>query len=321
MESFPKSEKNPNYLAEQLGLLSGAKISLNKVKINDDLESGIGLNKIISGHLKEDVKLYNPIFLSDQSTETANTTAVMDVFEENGLYYIETQTSIYQILSIERNNAFEGLELKNIYGEVHTPDDMKFAQLGEDIIEKSFRFADGSELSFYINKPNLKGVLLEVDGAEIFRAMQGRLLLVAKVGNGHLPFYISSSGESGKIEGKWYPFFGYYGGWIIKGHVEKTTGQMYYSDTITAVQNILNENLRIPAKYITPSGKFGTNLVNNEYEQVFVDLNSIFKYKIFSYESGLREEEYVKRITGYDPKHIDDKDSSPWRNEIVKALG
>ncbi len=319
METFPKNEKNPNSLAEQLGLLSGVKISLNKVSVNSGAESGVGLNETISGHLKENVRLFNSISLFEQSTESANTTAVTDIFEENGQYYIKTLTSVYEIVLIEAE-TFKGLELKNEYGEVSTPDGMKIAQLGKDIVDKSFRFVDGSELSFYINKPNLAGVLLEVDGAEIFRMIKGRLVVVAKVGKGHLPFYISSTGESGKTEGKWYPFFGYYGGWIIKGHVEKSSGEMYYSDTIKKVQDILNENLIIPAKYISYHGKFGTNLINEEPSNVYADLNSMLRYKRFDHlQEKMSEEEYVKNITGYNPKYRDSSD--PWRKEIITSLG
>jgi hypothetical protein len=55
---------------------------------------------------------------------------------------------------------------------------------------------------------------------------KGRKIVVAKVNGGHLPFYCSFEGTSGKKAGKWYPFFGFSGTseedlWFIKGSIEE----------------------------------------------------------------------------------------------------
>lgn len=67
----------------------------------------------------------------------------------------------------------------------------------------------------YINNPKLQNVLLARNGNYLFRAMQGRFFVIAKVGDFYLPFYISSAGTSGSNQGDWYPFFGY-NNWLVR---------------------------------------------------------------------------------------------------------
>ena len=50
-------------------------------------------------------------------------------------------------------------------------------------------------------------MILEVDGNHMYKS-GGRFFILTKVGNGHVPFYSSSRGTSGKNKGGWYPYFG-----------------------------------------------------------------------------------------------------------------
>lgn len=114
---------------------------------------------------------------------------------------------------------------------------------------------------------------LNSEGAVIFEAMQGRLFVVANINGQLVPFYKSSEGTSGKIQGAWYPFFGYTGAWLVKGRVDKTTGRMSYSPEIDRVTTLLNENLVFPDQYIDRV----TNSIKNTKGEVIIDMNKAFK--------------------------------------------
>jgi hypothetical protein len=213
---------------------------------------------------------------------------------------------------------FKGADFMDKQGVVELPKDAKDTYIGTDSASLSFSSKD-KEHRLYINKSPLNSVLLEVNGANLFRIIQGRFMVLAKVKNIHLPFYISSTGESGKNQGEWYPFFGLTeDGWIVKGSVEEG-GKMEYHPEITKVQNILNDNLKIPEKFISPRG----TIINNEKEVIF-DLNKHFKYQNPFFDDNLKKlknSEYVKRVTGYNPKNLPTEQSSKdWISHVVNEI-
>lgn len=321
MEKLSLSKENP---FKKLGFIKGQHIQLEKRIVEQGFESKVISGTVLSGNLKDDIHIGSAIFLDNG----ANTTSISNFFEEDGHFFVKTRTSVYEI-RLENNETISGLELKNKYGWVHTPFDAKIAELGEEIIDIAMK-SEKNDFSFYINKEKLQGVLLEVNNGQLFRAVQGRMMVVAKVGDGHLPFYVSSAGTSGKRAGEWYPFFGYTGTWLVKGHItNKDTGDMYYSDTIQKVQDLLNENFRFPASYISPRGKFGTEPDENGIEptKIYANLSKMLKYQNYMFDEKYKDKsdaEYVQRITGYNPeKVVNDggRSADAWINNIVKSLG
>ena len=138
---------------------------------------------------------------------------------------------------------------------------------------------------------------LNPEGAVIFEAMQGRLFVVANINGQLIPFYKSSAGTSGKIEGDWYPFFGYTGDWLVKGSVDKTTGKMNYSPEIDRVTTLLNENLVFPDKYLSRV----TNTIKNTKGEVIIDMNKAFKInrlwqKAFQSQTGTNTNYQIKGL-------------------------
>jgi hypothetical protein len=200
------------------------------------------------------------------------------------------------------------------------------AVLPNTIIEEPIaQDRDGNWLEVYINNPKLQGTLLARNGNYLFRAMQGRFFVIAKVGNFYLPFYISSAGTSGKNEGEWYPFFGY-NNWLVKGSVGKK-GEMEYSEKISEVQKLLNDNFRIPAKYFTQFGQItnGKGTPANP-DRVFYDINTHVKYESWfvdfdrQKDNKYTEEEFVADRTGLNPKNVvnDGKGSvDSWIKDVV----
>ncbi len=117
--------------------------------------------------------------------------------------------------NIEALEQFHGLNFESPRGHVALPEGTHFAQFDKvpfhatghkDPNRKGFE----KGFEYNINQKALKGVLLEVDGGQLFRGddLQSRFFVVCKVQNIHLPFYISSAGTGGKRQDEWYPFFG-----------------------------------------------------------------------------------------------------------------
>jgi hypothetical protein len=309
-------------LLEKLGLKKGCAIELTKVTIESGQTSGISTGTSIHGVLEEDVRLGRSVRVGEHFTSTA----LLEVFSRDDRNFFKTATSLYELTVSAPQETFHGLTLENDLGSVHLPSDARIADLGNEVV--SIPLQSGSEdLSFYIDKGNLDGILLEVNGGQLFRAMQARFFVVAKVGEGHLPFYMSSNGTSGKQAGKWYPFFGYANPWIVKGSVDKATGTMTYSSAITKIQEVLDENLRFPGEYISQTGKFGPYEAGAyEPTEVLANLSTYLAYqnRIHTPFKDARDEAYVVRITGYDPHHVaNDQKGSPekWIQSIVAALG
>jgi len=238
--------------------------------------------------------------------------------------------NIFRSKDPSRREGRKRLVLESELGTVSIPDDMRSARLNGKLFD-----ADFGDTHIRINKKALKGILCEINGGEIFRAMERRFFVVAKVGRIHVPFYISSEGTSGKRQGEWYPFFGYTGDWMVKGRVS-SSGDMTYHQEITKVQKILNENLLIPVSKISLKGRAGPDRDDhNEPTQVLFDINKHLKYKALEntdeYKKRSKQEsdpmlsaEYVASITGYKPdrKKIGHASSvaNDWIEEIVKKI-
>lgn len=218
--------------------------------------------------------------------------------------------------------------LKSPQGTINTGK-LEEAVLPNTIIEESIaQDKDGNWIEVYINNPKLQGTLLARNGNYLFRAMQGRFFVIAKVGNFYLPFYISSAGTSGKNEGEWYPFFGF-NNWLVKGSVGKK-GEMEYSEKISEVQKLLNDNFRIPAKYFTQFGQItnGKGTPANP-DKVFYDINTHVKYESWfvdfdrQKDNKYTEEEFVADRTGLNPKNVvnDGKGSAnSWIKDVVALI-
>ncbi|NBU06003.1 MAG: hypothetical protein EBT39_06590, partial [Sphingobacteriia bacterium] len=138
---------------------------------------------------------------------------------------------------------------------------------------------------------------LNPEGAVVFEAMQGRLFVVAKINGQLVPFYKSSAGTSDKIQGDWYPFFGYTGAWLVKGNVDKATGKMPYSPEIDKVAELLNKNFVFPDMYINRA----TNLIKDQSGKVVYDFNNHFKInrlwkKEFQSQTGTKLDYKIKGL-------------------------
>ncbi|MFA6274353.1 MAG: hypothetical protein WC662_04285, partial [Candidatus Paceibacterota bacterium] len=201
---------------------------------------------------------------------------------------------------------------------------LEIANLPKEIIHE-FK---GEEHEVYMNNPELQGILLARDGNYLFKAMQGRLFTLAKVGDFYLPFYISSNGTSGKKAGEWYPFFGYTGDWLVKGNVTPD-GKMEYSNKISAVQNLLNKNFKIPNNFFNQEGKMATT----DGKPLF-DLNSVAKYQSWFVETKSSEFDkrrkdeltWVGEKTGLYPTKVtntsepSDDSAWQWRHNIISLI-
>lgn len=301
-----------------LGLHVGKKVHLVKHSIGEGKISDVNVGQELKGVLKYPVNIGQGIYFEGGG----NTSSIRSAEQKDGKIFLKTTTSVYELIK----NDFEGLTLKDKFGDIELPSDAKDANLDDEVIEKAFRDQNDNIIRFYINKPELKNYLLEVNGGNIFRSaeMQGRIFVLAKVKNIHLPFYISSSGTSGKNKGQWYPFFGYAStgrGWLVKGSVNKESGEMDYHPEITRVQNILNENLVLPdtGKFLSQKGT-----LEGADGKILFDINEHLKYQnsflIPEYRDGFG---YEKRITGYSPGKVcnDGKGSAvKWINDIISSI-
>lgn len=219
------------------------------------------------------------------------------------------------------------LDLKNEHGSINT------GSLEQPVLPKGkvnkviAKDKNGNDIRVSINYDKLKDILLGRNGKYIFRAMQGRFFVIAKVGDFYLPFYISSSGTSGKNEGEWYPFFGY-NNWLVKGKVTEN-GKMLYGSKVDDITKLLNENLQIPAKYFTQFGQIiGDGGTPAKPEKIFYDLNDDLPYESWFVEydrnnSNYTEEDFIIDRTGFNPSGVvnDGKGSAySWINGVLKLI-
>ena len=202
------------------------------------------------------------------------------------------------------------------------------------------------------NADALNEVLISKDGNSIFTAM-GRTFVLANVNGVVIPYYISSSGTSGKIKGAWYPFFGYTGSWLVKGSINKKTGAMSYSPSIDRVNKLLNDNLKFKnpnfidqkgtlnkinktknndgtiSEKIIPVGNtsdYGLNMYSVYDRFPKIDASSLTKGKIFDKRINKPVQVnsfFVEELTGLYPINVfnDGKGSSTkWIKDIIEKV-
>jgi len=301
---------------------AGRKVVLRKLAVQDGAESDIATGEEFGGTLKKPIILGEPIYV-----EEGNTSAVKSKYEKDGHTYIETQTSTYEL--VLEPEEFTGLHMESEFGTITFPEDAHIAELGGGEFTKRFINPEtGEEMLVYINKDALQGVLLESHGGEIFAAMGSRFFVLARVGNIHLPFYISSNGTDGKRKGDWYPCFGFTKEWLIKGgHIDVASGDMIYHPEITRVQDILNNNLKLPTQMRRDRGELSLKK-DGVWETVFL-LGEHLKHQSskkseFPGRASERDLAFVQRVTGYSPSseitsHRDGH-GTEWIESIVSQI-
>jgi len=279
-------------------------------------------NPALSGWAKEQADIDADTKLTPEQKEKAKIESTAKALEGKNVSKIESE-------------RISNIKLSSPQGEINTGD-LKIAKLPSKNVDKVVGQADGKNIKVEINFDKLQGVLLERSGKQLFRAMQGRLFTLAKVGDFYLPFYISSAGTSGKNQGEWYPFFGY-NNWLVKGRVGKA-GEMEYSSEIDKVTKLLNDNLKIPVKYINQFGEIASgdryldkkdangNWVKNTERKIFYNLNDDIGYESWFVEFDTKkdnkytEDQFVADRTGLNPKKVvnDGKGSADaWISDVI----
>ena len=308
VSNFHEQESNP--------LLAGAEITLVKIDVNEKVGGPRKKKMGFIGILENNIVEGSPVQIKGISG--GRTSFVQKIYKKDGRLFVDTQNSTYEIILNKEQKAkkdFEGLKLKNDLGEISLPIDAMEAKLDNDVI-------NAPKLHVYINKKLLKNILLEVHGGEIFMTIEDRFVVLTKVHNIHLPFYISSEGTSGKRKGEWYPFFGYNGHWLVKGSVDVKKGDMVYHPAITEVQNLLNHNLIIPQELIQTSGKIIDENNNTQF-----DLNRCLKFQ-YTYSTEYSKYNhpnlvFLERITGYKPQKVTSNNVASvdeWIKDIVSHI-
>lgn len=297
----------------------GEVVFLKKISLNEGEKSDVESGAVLYGALTGDVRIGDSARLSDGS----QTSTIQNIYEKDGRIFLETRTSTYEISP----NEISDLNIENQLGSVHLPPDAKLAEFeDQELLDQKFK-TPSQLFEFYINYKALEGVLLEINEGQLFKGgseMQGRFFVVCKVGNIHVPFYKSSEGTDGKKKGEWYPFFGVTPMWVVKGDLGEN-GEMKYSEEISRVQDLLNENLKIPAStYISPNGLFGSGRGESfEPTNVYLDLKDHIKYQNGFFFENETNQDHTVRVTGYDPKRVvnDGKGSShKWIDDVVNSI-
>ncbi len=279
------------------GFRNGDMVVLRKTDIKGGYDSEVSPGMSLSGRLKGPIQCGVPIYLDSGS----NTSPVKRIYEKEDILVVETQTSVY-----EAKPVFSGLEMVSHVGTVVLPSDAQLRTLGEDVApELNIPLSNGEQFKIKIDKQALNDVLIETRGAVVHR-LGSRYIVLARVGNAHVPYYRSSKGTDGKRQGEWYPFFGHTGPWIIKGGSVDESGDMYYSDELSRVRELLNDRLVLPdPKYL-----------NNNFEikttdgKVMYSLGEVLAMEDFSQtplwtqsslEPEVAERMFVQEVTGYAP--------------------
>jgi len=271
--------------------------------------------------------------------------ALEEAGRKNSEAYTELESLKDKVVGSGVVESIKNKQLKNTQGEINIGN----IQVVENIpnVNKVIgKDKDGEDIKVVINGDKLKGTLLSKNGNYLFKAMQGRVFTLAKVGDFYLPFYISSAGTSGKIAGEWYPFFGY-NNWLVKGRVG-AKGEMEYSQKISEVQKLLNENFILPAKYLSADNKVAIGeqfvpardakgdiiregkynfekMIPNENRKVLYDLSEDIDIITHHHqeqkgETKLNEHDWVAEKTGFNPKNVvnDGGNSADnWINDII----
>lgn len=242
----------------------------------------------------------------------------------------------------QQKETLSDLAIESELGSISVPKNTERAKFLSDGFEQSFQKPDGSGIVIRIKPDELRNVLLTVDGTTIFKCMESRFFILARVGNIHLPFYQSSKGTGGKAASIWHPYFGItHDGWIIKGHGDKNnpTGVQEYHPKITEVQEQLNQNLILQSgSYYSAGGKIGTNRSSTDFEpqNVIFDINEHLNYMFWArdqkYGGNLNNAERQMLVdhTGYNPNDItgpdpddselEERKSPQWISEIISRI-
>lgn len=288
----------------------GSDVALVKRGLLTQQTSAVSIGQALVGKLVKDITIGEVVDLGIANTSPVGRIAISEL---DGRINLDTQTSRYELL----DKRFKGLDLEIGQGSIHLPVDSQPARLDDRVVDFSF---PGGRV--HIDKPALKEVLLESHGAHVFRAVDFRFMVLARVGNIHLPFYVSSEGTSGKNEGEWYPFFGYTGDWIIKGSGVTDEGKMDYHPKVDAVREVLNKNLILP-RSMSPQGKLGyQHMTRQEPSLVVFDINNHLSYKAVDIYAREDEKRFVSDMTGYLPTNVRNThlSATPWINTIVGSI-
>jgi len=219
--------------------------------------------------------------------------------------------------------VFKGLQLRNDLGQVALPLGCHEALLDKKVFAKHIKHPDGAALA-YINKPKLQGVLLETNGGEIFRAMRDRLIVVARVGNIHVPFYMKKEGSKGVQVSNWYPFFGYTGSEVVDGSKDVIDKPSYHGE-ISRVQEILNKNLILPIDIMGSGGTVDWSIGEGIPRMRGFDLGLHLKFKESERSEFTKhpdgDKAFVEAVTGYMPRAVAPGETTwRWISDIVSQI-
>ncbi len=119
----------------------------------------------------------------------------------------------------------------------------------DEYIEKIKSLPENERMSSLLEN----GVLTHPVPEKSWSYTSKRPIVFAKL-NGHIiPFYRSSSGTSGKQEGKWYPFFGFGDNWLVKfdvASVENSYGIPPLQKVAAILAAVLDYNSDIDKTYM-----------------------------------------------------------------------
>jgi len=293
----------------EMVIAKGADVALIKRQVFGKAATAVDIGHGLVGKLTNDITVGQPVDIGRGNTSPVSRILISEL---DGRVSFDTQTSRYEVL----DKRFKGLTLDTQDGSIRLPVDSQPARLDDRVVD--FYFPTGR---VHIDKPALIDILLETQGVHLFRAVDNRFMVLAKVGNIHLPFYVSSGTNGGKNSGEWYPFFGYTGDWMIKGQAITPQGAMEYHPQIDAVREALNRHLILPSA-ISPQGALGPGpVINQEPGVVMFDINNHLKYRA-SGPSPEEEKQFVDKMTGYAPRTIVNKYESamPWINAVVGSI-
>lgn len=312
MEGFPKKLEAKEEILKPIPEV-GSKVLLVKESITSGQRSNVGRGEELVGKLINTIEVGKPIMLENGS----QTTRIQSIEQNRENIRIITETSVYKIYKL-----FNGLSVNSDVGSVSLPEDAQKAELKPGSAP-GFKFHGQEEKVFEIkiDRDELKDVLIQTGGAAV-HIIGNRYVVLARVGQAHVPFYRSSKGTDGKNAREWYPFFGHTGDWIIKGNIQ-SDGNMQYLPEISKVQRVLNEHLILPdTGYLdknfnltsASNGKIHYSIGQGIPITDFLDSETYRKSD--TYEEG--ERQYMREITGYNPEKL--KYYNPGRNDDPKRI-
>lgn len=159
------------------------------------------------------------------------------------------------------------------------------------------------------------------DGKKYILQTISRIAVIANLNGVKIPFYQSSSGTGGKVDGSWYPFFGNKGAWLIKGNIEDLNNG-YDIPEIQEMMKYLDEVL---PEYLYK------DLLTDEQKKVFGDAStrkSLGKLQTTTHPNIYNEfmidqnttSEYMAKVLGYDLKNAPDNEDPQKLSEFMKTM-